>query len=103
MVLDVCPPLPSPPEVVGWRWSAPPLWAAPRPRRATERDDQALFGIVQGGIERALRAESAGSTVALDFDGYGIGGLSVGRDAGRDAAGARRRRGSSCRPTGPAT
>ncbi len=42
------------------------------------RDDQALFGIVQGGVDEAMRAESAQRTVALDFDGYGIGGLSVG-------------------------
>ena len=48
---------------------------AGRPPSAT---DQALFGIVQGGTDEALRAESARRTVELDFDGYGIGGLSVG-------------------------
>jgi queuine tRNA-ribosyltransferase len=37
-----------------------------------------LFGIVQGGISPAMRRESSERTVALDFDGYGIGGLSVG-------------------------
>jgi queuine tRNA-ribosyltransferase len=37
-----------------------------------------LFGIVQGGSDPTLRAESARRTVALEFDGYGIGGLSVG-------------------------
>jgi len=37
-----------------------------------------LFGIVQGGVSPAMRRESALRTVALDFDGYGIGGLSVG-------------------------
>jgi queuine tRNA-ribosyltransferase len=52
-------------------------WAK-RARAAHERDDQALFGIVQGGIDHDLRAESAQRTVELDFDGYGIGGLSVG-------------------------
>ncbi|NLA36464.1 MAG: tRNA-guanine transglycosylase, partial [Actinobacteria bacterium] len=36
------------------------------------------FGIVQGGTEADLRAESAQRTVELDFDGYAIGGLSVG-------------------------
>jgi queuine tRNA-ribosyltransferase len=41
-------------------------------------DDQALFGIVQGGVFADLRAESAGFLASLDFDGYGIGGLSVG-------------------------
>jgi queuine tRNA-ribosyltransferase len=40
--------------------------------------DQALFGIVQGGDQPDLRTESARRTVELDFDGYAIGGLSVG-------------------------
>jgi len=40
--------------------------------------DQALFGIVQGGFEQDLRAESAARLTALPFDGYAIGGLSVG-------------------------
>ena len=39
---------------------------------------QAQFGIVQGGIHRDLRAASVRATVALGFDGYAIGGLSVG-------------------------
>src|SRR5882724_10090264 len=39
---------------------------------------QALFGIVQGGIDPALRARSAEELVALDLPGYGIGGLAVG-------------------------
>jgi queuine tRNA-ribosyltransferase len=39
---------------------------------------QALFGIVQGGMEKGLRRESAERTVELDFPGYAIGGLSVG-------------------------
>ncbi|HQZ14779.1 MAG TPA: tRNA guanosine(34) transglycosylase Tgt, partial [Acidimicrobiia bacterium] len=40
--------------------------------------DQSLFGIVQGGDSAMLRLESASRTVDLDFDGYAIGGLSVG-------------------------
>ncbi len=39
---------------------------------------QALFGIVQGGMDLALRKESAERTIAIDFPGYAIGGLSVG-------------------------
>ena len=39
---------------------------------------QALFGIVQGGMDRALRRESADRTIEIGFDGYAIGGLSVG-------------------------
>ena len=77
MVLDVCPPLPSAPEVVRVAVERTAAWAA-RARVVHTRRDQALFGIVQGGISETMRAESAERTVALDFDGYGIGGLSVG-------------------------
>ena len=77
MVLDVCPPLPSPPDVVELAVERTAAWAA-RARAAHRRDGQSLFGIVQGGTSEALRAESACRTVDLDFDGYGIGGLSVG-------------------------
>lgn len=77
MVLDVCPPLPSPPEVIRLAVERTSAWAE-RARRHHSRPDQSLFGIVQGGISAAMRAESAERTVALDFDGYGIGGLSVG-------------------------
>jgi queuine tRNA-ribosyltransferase len=49
-------------------------WAAGGGARAT----QALFGIVQGGMDRALRKESAERTVEIGFPGYAIGGLSVG-------------------------
>jgi queuine tRNA-ribosyltransferase len=77
MVLDVCPPLPSPPEVIRRAVERTAAWAA-RARRHHERSDQSLFGIVQGGVSEGLRAESAQRTVELGFDGYGIGGLSVG-------------------------
>lgn len=46
--------------------------------RAKTRDDQALFGIVQGGVYADLRQSSAEFLCALDFPGYAIGGLSVG-------------------------
>jgi queuine tRNA-ribosyltransferase len=45
---------------------------------AKTREDQALFGIVQGGIFPDLRAQSAAFLTSLDLPGYGIGGLSVG-------------------------
>jgi len=77
MVLDVCPPLPSSEEVVRLAVERTAAWAA-RARQASRREGQALFGIVQGGVDEALRRESARRTVELDFDGYGIGGLSVG-------------------------
>jgi queuine tRNA-ribosyltransferase len=77
MVLDVCPPLPSPPDVIRLALERTSAWAA-RARLAHDRPDQALFGIVQGGVSESMRAESARRTAELDFDGYGIGGLSVG-------------------------
>jgi queuine tRNA-ribosyltransferase len=52
-------------------------WAATA-RASHRREDQSLFGIVQGGVDEGLRRRSAIATVELDFDGYGIGGLSVG-------------------------
>jgi queuine tRNA-ribosyltransferase len=49
------------------------------PRFARDKNQtQALFGIVQGGMHPELRRESAERTVAMGFDGYAIGGLSVG-------------------------
>jgi queuine tRNA-ribosyltransferase len=77
MVLDVCPALPGPPDVIELAARRTAAWAE-RARCAHRRDDQSLFGIVQGGVDLALRAESAEHAVGLEFDGYGIGGLSVG-------------------------
>ena len=77
MVLDVCPPLPSPPAVLRLAVERTAAWAG-RSRLAHRREDQALFGIVQGGVDEELRAESAARTVEVGFDGYAVGGLSVG-------------------------
>jgi queuine tRNA-ribosyltransferase len=87
MVLDVCVTLPAPPDVLRTAVDRTAAWAA-RARQHHRRledkpDGQAIFGIVQGGTDPLLRKESAERTVALDFDGYGIGGLSVGES--RDA------------------
>jgi queuine tRNA-ribosyltransferase len=82
MALDVCPPLPAPPGVVRTAVDRTALWAE-RARKAFlahERPDLSQFGIVQGGTDLALRAESAERTVAIGFDGYAVGGLSVGED-----------------------
>jgi queuine tRNA-ribosyltransferase len=49
-----------------------------RNNRVLEGSTQSLFGIVQGGMDLALRKESAERTVEIDFPGYAIGGLSVG-------------------------
>jgi queuine tRNA-ribosyltransferase len=61
-------------------------WAE-RCRAAHRREDQALFGIVQGGLEADLRRESADGLAAIGFPGYAVGGLSVGEgpEAMRDA------------------
>ena len=77
MVLDVCPPLPSEPDVIAAAVRRTREWAE-RARQTHDRADQSLFGIVQGGIDLDQRAVSARATVDLEFDGYGIGGLSVG-------------------------
>lgn len=77
MVLDVCPPLPSEPEVIRAALERTAAWAK-RAIPKHQRVDQSLFGIVQGGVSESMRAESAKRTVELGFDGFGIGGLSVG-------------------------
>jgi queuine tRNA-ribosyltransferase len=83
MVLDVCPPLPSPEVVVRAAVDRTSVWAA-RGRAAflARRDDfdgqRAQFGIVQGGLDAALRRQSAHTLLEIGFDGYAIGGLSVG-------------------------
>jgi len=86
MVLDVCASLPATPEALRVAVDRTATWAA-RARARFERLDrrpegQAIFGIVQGGTDAELRTESAARTVDLDFDGYGIGGLSVGEPRG---------------------
>ncbi len=78
MVLDVCTGLPAGRDELALAVQRTGDWAA-RARASHRRTvDQSLFGIVQGGVDDELRGESARATVALDFDGYGIGGLSVG-------------------------
>src|SRR5581483_9900508 len=79
MVLDVCTALPSPREVLESAVERTAAWAR-RARRAQRHPGQALFGIVQGGVDPDLRTRSARYTVELEFDGYAIGGLSVGED-----------------------
>lgn len=77
MVLDVCCGLPAPDDVVRLAADRTLAWAA-RARAAHRREDQSLFGIVQGGVSPTLRGECAERTVEIGFDGYAIGGLSVG-------------------------
>jgi queuine tRNA-ribosyltransferase len=77
MVLDHVVALPNSREVVADAMRRSVRWAE-RCRAAAKRNDQALFAIVQGGLDAGLRAESVESLVPLDFVGYAIGGLSVG-------------------------
>jgi queuine tRNA-ribosyltransferase len=78
MSLDECVPAGAAPERVAGAVGRTTAWAA-RGLAARRRPDRtALFGIVQGGIDPALRAASAADLTALDFDGYAVGGLSVG-------------------------
>ena len=72
--------LPAPRERVVAAMERTLRWAE-RARAAHRRADQALFGIVQGGVDAELRAESARRTAALGFPGFGVGGLSVGESA----------------------
>lgn len=80
MVLDVCVGLPADRDVVETEMRRTLRWAE-RSLESHTREDQALFGIVQGGVDDDLRAESARETASLGFAGFGIGGLSVGETA----------------------
>jgi queuine tRNA-ribosyltransferase len=79
MCLDHCPALPATKEEIAAAVGRTIRWAE-RSRGARTRDDQALFGIVQGGSHADLRAECAEALIALDLDGYAVGGVSVGED-----------------------
>ncbi len=77
MVLDDCPPAGAEREVVEDATRRTTLWAG-RCMEARTRDDQQLWAITQGGVVDDLRARSTEELVAMGFDGYGIGGLSIG-------------------------
>lgn len=77
MAFDECPPYPAEYAYVKESLERTTRWAE-RCKKAHTRKDQALFGIVQGGMFPDLRTQSAREIVALDFPGYAIGGLSVG-------------------------
>ncbi len=77
MQLDQCPPYPASRELLATAVRRSAAWAA-RCKAAHSRADQALFGIVQGGVDPELRAESVERLCEIGFPGYGIGGYSVG-------------------------
>jgi queuine tRNA-ribosyltransferase len=77
MQLDQCPPYPADKALVASAVDRSASWAA-RCKASHRREDQALFGIVQGGVFEDLRLESVERIAELDLSGYGIGGYSVG-------------------------
>jgi len=77
MAFDQCCKLPASPAEVEAAVERTARWADACVRART-RDDQAMFGIVQGGVDEALRRRSAAQITALPFEGFAIGGLSVG-------------------------
>jgi len=77
MCLDECPPSGETRDKIRDAVRRTTLWAK-RCRDAQVRSDQALFGIVQGGVHADLRQTSASELLELDFPGYAVGGLSVG-------------------------
>src|SRR5699024_5125086 len=78
MVLDECPPYQASNEYMKASVERTPRWAERCLEAHQRKDDQALFGIIQGGKYADLRKQSARDLLSLDFPGYAIGGLSVG-------------------------
>lgn len=77
MAFDECPPYPASREAVSEATDRTYRWLK-RCIVAQQRSDQALFGIVQGGVYSDLRQEAARALADLDLPGYAIGGVSVG-------------------------
>jgi queuine tRNA-ribosyltransferase len=77
MIFDECTPYPATEEQAAASMELSLRWAR-RSRDAHGDNPAALFGIVQGGMHPGLRARSAGGLIEIGFDGYAIGGLSVG-------------------------
>lgn len=78
MAFDECPPYPAEEEYMKASVERTTRWAERCLEAHTHPEDQALFGIVQGGDYRHLREKSAKELISMDFPGYAIGGLSVG-------------------------
>jgi queuine tRNA-ribosyltransferase len=78
MAFDECTKYPATAKEVADSMRLSMRWAKRSRDAFRERPGKGLFGIVQGGVHRDLRAESAAALVAIGFDGYAIGGLAVG-------------------------
>lgn len=77
MIFDECTPYPATFEQANESMSLSLRWAK-RSKQAHQGNNSALFGIVQGGMYDELRQISASGLIEIDFDGYAVGGLSVG-------------------------
>jgi queuine tRNA-ribosyltransferase len=78
MVLDECTPYPATEDEAASSMRLSMRWAERSKQAFQPRPGHGLFGIVQGGVFEKLRAESAAALTQIGFDGYAIGGLSVG-------------------------
>lgn len=78
MAFDECAPYPADREYVKNSLERTTRWAKRCKDAHTNTENQALFGIIQGGMYKDLREQSAREITALDLPGYAIGGLSVG-------------------------
>jgi queuine tRNA-ribosyltransferase len=78
MQLDECVRLPCSPEEAERAMRLSLRWAERSKDAFGEQPGRAIFGIVQGGVEKELRIESAKALTGIGFDGYAIGGLAVG-------------------------
>jgi queuine tRNA-ribosyltransferase len=78
MCFDECPALPADRERIAESMRLSMRWAQRSRDAFGDRPGHALFGIMQGGLERDLRDESAEALKAIGFEGYAVGGLAVG-------------------------
>ncbi|MBC7133634.1 MAG: tRNA guanosine(34) transglycosylase Tgt [Roseovarius sp.] len=78
MAFDECPALPASDAEVARAMRLSMRWAERSKAAFGDRPGHALFGIMQGGVTRELREESAAALRTIGFDGYAIGGLAVG-------------------------
>ena len=78
MAFDECPALPATDAAVASSMRLSMRWAERSKAAFGDRPGYLLFGIMQGGVTRDLREESAAALTAIGFDGYAIGGLAVG-------------------------
>jgi len=81
MCLDVCAPADAGREELARAVALTTAWAT-RQRSAPRAPDQLVFGVTQGGSDRELRTRSTEELLPLGFDGYALGGLSVGEPRG---------------------